>query len=516
MAVAALLVRNYPSPGSRHEAALVLGGVLARTGSTAEEIKRFVSTVAQHARDEEADERGRSAASAVDLLVRGDPTPGLPRMRGVWGVEVANTAAKWLELSGGDVSADEIDRLARLDALPYEQQRKTAAGQLGVRESILDKLVERRRIEIQAAGSTDFLSPVSPWPTPVNGTDLVKDLCSVFKRHIVLSDASTLACALWTLHAHAHDAANHSPILDIGSPTKRCGKTQLLATLALLVPKPLTAANVTPAIVFRAIDLWLPTMLIDEVDTFLADKSDLRGVLNSGHTKSSAFILRCVGDQHAPKRFSTWCPKVFAHIGRVHPTLEDRSIRIPLRRKLKTDEVERIARGDPYDDLRRKCARFAADNFDDLTKANPTRPTGLNNDRAADNWEPLLAIAEACGCGTEAREAALELSGVDDDETDAIVLLADLKTIFERAKAGDATIVTMSSAVIAADLASMEDKRWPEFKGGKPITPAQIAALLKPFNIAPRKVQSEGGGGKRQVQGYRFEQFEWTFKRYLA
>ena len=125
----------------------------------------------------------------------------------------------------------------------------------------------------------------------------------------MLSDASTLACALWTLHAHAHDAANHSPILDIGSPTKRCGKTQLLATLALLVPKPLTAANVTPAIVFRAIDLWLPTMLIDEVDTFLADKSDLRGVLNSGHTKSSAFILRCVGDQHAPKRFSTWCPK---------------------------------------------------------------------------------------------------------------------------------------------------------------------------------------------------------------
>src|SRR5262249_46622266 len=174
-----------------------------------------------------------------------------------------------------------------------------------------------------------------------------------------------------------------------------------------------------------------------------------------------------------------------------------------------------IARGDPYADLRRKCARFAADNFDDLTKAKPTRPTGLNNDRAADNWEPLLAIAEACGCEAQAREAALELSGVDDDETDAIVLLADLKTAFERARAGDATIVTMSSAAMAADLARMEDKRWPEFKGGKPITPAQIAALLKPFGITPRKVQSDDGRAKRQVQGYRFDQFEWTFKRYL-
>ena len=139
-----------------------------------------------------------------------------------------------------------------------------------------------------------------------------------------------------------------------------------------------------------------------------------------------------------------------------------------------------------------------------------------NNYRAADNWEPLLAIAEACGCGTEAREAALELSGVDDDETQPSCRLPTSRRYSSEQKAGDATIVTMSSAVIAADLASMEDKRWPEFKGGKPITPAQIAALLKPFNIAPRKVQSEGGGGKRQVQGYRFEQFEWTFKRYLA
>jgi hypothetical protein len=256
LAVAALLVRNYPKVGKRHEAALVLGGVLARNGGTADQIKRFVSTIARSAADEEADERGSSAATAVELLARREPTPGLPRMRKVWGIEVADTAAKWLQLPESADDDDTIDRLARLAPLSYEQQRKTAAGQLGVRESILDKLVERRRIEIQGEDSTDFLSPVSPWPAPVNGTDLVKELCGVFKRHIVLPDSSSLACALWILHAHAHGAATHSPILDIGSPTKRCGKTQLLATLALLVPKPLTAASVSPPSVFRSIDLW--------------------------------------------------------------------------------------------------------------------------------------------------------------------------------------------------------------------------------------------------------------------
>ena len=53
----------------------------------------------RHCGDEEADERGKSAAGAVELLVRGVPTPGLPRMREVWSADVADTVAKWLGLA---------------------------------------------------------------------------------------------------------------------------------------------------------------------------------------------------------------------------------------------------------------------------------------------------------------------------------------------------------------------------------------------------------------------------------
>jgi putative DNA primase/helicase len=99
LAAAALLVRHYPAEGSRHDAALVLGGVLARIpGMDAKDIKRFVSAVADAAKDEESDERGCSAAGAVDLLKRGQPTPGLPRMREVWGKEVTDTVAGWLNV----------------------------------------------------------------------------------------------------------------------------------------------------------------------------------------------------------------------------------------------------------------------------------------------------------------------------------------------------------------------------------------------------------------------------------
>jgi hypothetical protein len=153
LAVGALLVRCYPAEGSRHDAALVVGGVLARVpGMDGEDIERFVTAIAQIAGDEEAAERGRSAAGAVALLARGDPTPGMPRFREVWGVEVATCVGKWLGVPAGDhaVSQDEqitarIAELARLSGIDYDRKRKEVAGELGIRKSTLDKAVEEQR-----------------------------------------------------------------------------------------------------------------------------------------------------------------------------------------------------------------------------------------------------------------------------------------------------------------------------------------------------------------------------------
>jgi putative DNA primase/helicase len=77
---------------------------------------------------------------------------------------------------------------------------------------------------------------------------------------------------------------------------------------------------VTAPVVFRAVEKWKPTLLIDEADTFLHDSDELRGVLNSGHNRRSAIIIRTVGEDHEPKQFSTWCPKVISKIGKLPPT----------------------------------------------------------------------------------------------------------------------------------------------------------------------------------------------------
>ena len=104
LAAGALLVRHYPSEGQRHEAALVLGGMLARRpGTTADQINEFVMAIARAAGDEQIEDRGRVAAGAVQLFANGEPTPGLPRMREVWGAEVTDTVAKWLDIGGDPI-----------------------------------------------------------------------------------------------------------------------------------------------------------------------------------------------------------------------------------------------------------------------------------------------------------------------------------------------------------------------------------------------------------------------------
>lgn len=403
-----------------------------------------------------------------------------------------------------------LNELAALDPFEYERQRMIAAKQLGVRPSVLDREIMKRR-ELQLS-QTGFLEPTVPWTTAVDGDAVLDELFTTVDRHVVLPKCAVTAIALWVLHAHAHDAATHSPILIITSPTKRCGKTTLLAVLNKLVPKPLPSANVTPATIYRAIERFHPTWLIDEADAFLKDKNELRGVLDSGHERSQAFVLRCVGDDLVPTTFSTWAPKAIAVIGRLHPTLEDRSIKIELKRRLPIEGVERLPRNkEAFTELRRKCARWANDNIEMLRVAQPKVPTELH-DRARDNWDPLLAISDACGgeWPVLAREAARRLSAVDDDETHAILLLGDLKFLFDQAyrDGGD----NLSSQLIVDQLAKMEDRPWPEFSNGKPISPRGVAKLLKEFKIFPRQVKV----GERKLNGYRPEQFIGTFKRYLS
>src|SRR5262249_6102365 len=188
-----------------------------------------------------------------------------------------------------------------------------------------------------------------------------------------------------------------SPFMVLVSPTKRCGKTSVLILLFFLTPKSELASNITAAALFRYIEAIRPTLLIDEADTFVKNNEELRGILDSGHTTVAAQIIRNVevNGEHKPRRFSTWAAKAIATIRKLADTLEDRSVIVTLQRKPRDARVERLRRRDTeeFKILRSQAARWAADNFDKLVDPDPAVP-GVLNDRAADNWRPLLAIAD--------------------------------------------------------------------------------------------------------------------------
>jgi 5S rRNA maturation endonuclease (ribonuclease M5) len=326
---------------------------------------------------------------------------------GVWLAKLVGKADEW-EPSGPATRADdakpdeeeseisiEISRLAKLTVIKYEQERKVAAEARGVRASVLDQLVrdERARLGEDDSGmqgrAISFPEP-EPWPEPVDGAALLDEISRAIGAHVVMPEASRDACALWVAHTFLLDGTMISPRLAITSPTRGCGKTTALDVISQLVLRPLPAANVSASAIFRVVEGFRPTLLIDEADTFLKDNDELRGILNSGHRKGGA-VLRNVGDDHEPRSFSTYGACAIALIGQLPGTLTDRSVPITLTRRKRDEDITpfRLDRVAHLVVLARKLARWTADNDVAIAATEPEMPAGIYN-RAADNWRPLL------------------------------------------------------------------------------------------------------------------------------
>ena len=312
------------------------------------------------------------------------------------------------------------------------------------------------------------LEDLDPWPEPVDGATLLDELRQSLRHYVVLPPMASETLALWVVHTYAFELRNVSTYIGLGSPQKRCGKTTLLSVLSELVSRPVVASNISPPALFRAIEEARPTLLIDEADTFLQANDEMRGILNSGYTRKTAYVVRVAykvengPSEQSPRqtedprdiegvpaselmecrdgtlrripretlnaesrtlnssrlvRFSCWCPKVIAAIGRLPDTLLDRCIPITMQRKMVNETCERLRNLDGHT-LRRKCARFVADHAEQIAVAKPAIPAQLN-DRAADIWEPLLALADLAGGEWPklARDAALRMSAGMPDST---------------------------------------------------------------------------------------------------
>jgi Protein of unknown function (DUF3631) len=406
----------------------------------------------------------------------------------------------------------ELERLAASDPMEYEVARVEAAKRLGVRAPVLDRLVtaKRRALGIQRAdegegqGRAVKIEDVLPWHEAVDGDMLASTLVAAVKTYMVLSDAAADAISLWALHTWVVNEFTISPRLAVTSPTKGCGKTTVLRFLNKVVRRPKRTGSISPPALFRVVEQHQPTILLDETEKYIEHGSDLHALLNEGHCKGGT-VMRVLGDKLELREFAVFGAVAFARNGRLPDDLEQRSIVIEMQRRRPEEELAELRedRCEALQTIARMCTRWAEDI--DLRDYDPEM-AGLIN-RTADNWRPLLAIADAIGGDwpERARKAAAALAQRESEAT-GTMLLADTKAVFEE-KDTD----RLASADICEALNAMEGRPWADWKG-RTLTPNQLAKLLRPFGVVTMTAIRIGS---RTLRGYYRNQFKELWQRYL-
>jgi hypothetical protein len=353
---------------------------------------------------------------------------------------------------------------------------------------------------------------------PLLSTDeLLEAIAQVLDRYVrLLNRRAVLAIALWVLHTWALEAAHATPYLAVESPTKRSGKTRLEETLELLVHAPWRIAAASESAMFRKIAEARPTLLLDECDAIFSgpENEPLRAVLNAGN-RPGASVARVVGEgaNQTVTDFEVFCPKVLAGIAtdKWPDTVRDRSIRIPMQRKKRQETVERFRYRKAHaetEELRDALKVWAAMHVGQLREAEPQLPAELD-DRAAEGWEALLAIADTAAewVVKSARAAAVGLAkdAPDDEDAHGVLLLTALKGLF-------ADTDPLHSATIIKQLNEDEELPFATYRKGAGMSANGLARLLAPFKVKPRSVRV----GTAIAKGYRREWFKDAWERYCT
>jgi hypothetical protein len=348
-------------------------------------------------------------------------------------------------------------------------------------------------------------------PLSIEGaSQLLDDVRTFVRRHVVLSGAQAVAVVLFAAHTHVFEAFSCTAYLDIFSAEKRSGKTRLLEVLELLVNAPLSTANISDAALYRVVDKRRPTVLIDEVEAIFgkkAQREELRGIVNAGFRKG-AIVHRMGGASNTKlQTFHVYCPKAFAGIGDSLPdTVRDRSIPIRLKRRTRAQTIERFRLRDVQAEghaLRDRLRNWLEPQRDRLLEQRPVLPDELD-DRAQDVWEALLAIDELAGWG-HAKKAAIVLMDEQERGDDSLTatLIRDISTVFTQYKEEP-----LKTSVLLQGLFTIEESPWGDFRG-KALTAQGLSRLLRPYRIRTMSVRADG----QVVRGYRVEQFTEAFEQ---
>lgn len=428
-----------------------------------------------------------------------------------------NPSFKPYQISPNDIEQARavIAELATLDTLEYALQSKAKAKLLNITLPMLDKAVKEAKAESDLDQMAKIIDDIEPYSEPVDGNRLAGEIYQLVNSHIACDEAIAVTVTLWIFFTWCVDVSYIAPIAWINAPEKRCGKTQLATLMGRMSMNAISTTNITPAALFRCIDRYAPSLIIDEADSFMKDNEDLRGIINAGFSRDNCYLWRCVGDSLEPTPFNVYGAKVISGIGKLPSTIMDRAISLTLRRAMKHEKKQRIRvlPKEVTDTIKAKLSRWTSDNKNDIATIKPQLPESIYN-REFDTWEILFQIADTLGNDWLERitVACLTITGNEPAEPSLNEqLLTDIKAIFESRKTDRLATHDLLDS-LTFDMGDGEAMRWANFYNGKAMTARQLASRLKEFKISNKPLRVNGEVKK----GYDINDFKDAFNRYLS
>nr|WP_159675806.1 DUF3631 domain-containing protein [Enhydrobacter sp. AX1] len=394
-----------------------------------------------------------------------------------------------------------IQEMAKLDDIKITLALGEVAKRFGVSKDKILALVSEQK-------QGQLVAEIEPYHEPVTHDEIYTALYSLVHEHMAIDEPLKVAFVLWVIFTYLTDISDIAPIAWITAPERQCGKSTLLGLFDRVVNKPMAFNNITQAVLYRVMEQFKPTLLIDEIDTSLKDKNELLGIVNAGYSRHASNVPRMNQDKGGiVEKFDVFGAKVFSGIGEMKGTFASRAIRFELRRKTDSDKVKRFnKRTLPYEttnELQRKVKRWAVDNRQAVQAVET--PLLQINDRDFDNWEILLQIATVLGVYDKALQACLIICNRKDEPSLNEMLLSDIREVFITER--------ISSVDLLERLKADSEKYWSTYNNGTPLNVHQLAKKLKSFGIKSKAMRIKGEQGT--VKGYEKADFVKVWANYL-
>jgi len=172
LAAVVLLARHWPIQGARHEAALRVGGFLARAGFSANGAATMVEAIAKAANDSEWEDRKQAARDAVNTRASAN-VYGIPKLIEAFGSDVVDKVCKWLDYKAPPQQPQSPSQPAAAIKPPPPQ--KSLVDVHSVFEKWLGEDYDIDAIDLVcAAGACAKLTGDPLWPLIVSGSGAAK------------------------------------------------------------------------------------------------------------------------------------------------------------------------------------------------------------------------------------------------------------------------------------------------------------------------------------------------------